>query len=109
MRRMRKTLRPRSRSGPAAPSSDGRPDWRARLTPLQRLCLLASPDRDRGGSLSALVVFSCDQKYFPLAKGLVLSLKGAGLGQSGIGLAFIDIGCTPQALQWFSDQGVRVL
>jgi hypothetical protein len=59
--------------------------------------------------LSALVVFSCDQKYFPLAKGLVLSLRAAGLAQSGIGIGFIDIGCNPQSLKWFSDQGIRVL
>ena len=59
--------------------------------------------------MSTLVVFSCDQKYFPLAKGLVLSLKTAGLAQSGIGVAFIDIGCNPQSLKWFSDSGIRVL
>jgi len=59
--------------------------------------------------VSTLVVFSCDQKYFPLAKGLVLSLKTAGLAQSGIGVAFIDIGCNPQSLKWFSDSCIRVL
>jgi hypothetical protein len=54
-------------------------------------------------------VFSCDQNYFPLAKGLVLSLTEQGLEQSGIGLGFIDIGCDRQSLDWLRRHGVTVL
>ena len=60
-------------------------------------------------TVSSLVVFSCDQNYFPLAKGLVLSLQGAGLRQSGIVLGFIDIGCNPQCIAWFQHQGLQVV
>lgn len=59
--------------------------------------------------MSNLVVFSCDRNFFPLAKGLVLSLRGVGLEESGITLAFIDIGCEPQSIAWLREQGVRVL
>ena len=46
---------------------------------------------------------------FPLAKGLVLSLAGANLEESGIRLAFIDIGCDGPSLAWLSERGVTVL
>ena len=59
--------------------------------------------------MSTLVVFCCDQTYFPLAKGLVLSFQSAGLEQSGIALGFIDIGCNPESLKWFADQGIRIV
>ena len=59
-------------------------------------------------SLSTLIVFSCDQKYFPLAKGLVLSLVEKGLDRDGIGIAFIDIGCDAQSLTWLRQHRVQV-
>jgi hypothetical protein len=59
--------------------------------------------------LSTLVVFSCDEKYFPLAKGLVLSLSEARLRESGITLTFIDIGCEPRSIAWLSEHGVQIL
>ncbi|HXJ01436.1 MAG TPA: hypothetical protein VNH44_09435, partial [Micropepsaceae bacterium] len=59
--------------------------------------------------MSTFVVFCCDQNYFPLAKGLVLSLAGAALEEAGIKLAFIDIGCDAQSLAWFRERGVSVL
>src|SRR5437868_2139202 len=59
--------------------------------------------------MTALVVFSCDEAYFPLAKGLVLSLQNQGLEKSGIGLGFIDIGCAAESVNWLRGHGVRVL
>lgn len=59
--------------------------------------------------MTALVVFSADEAYFPLAKGLVLSLQNQGLEESGIGLAFVDIGCAPQSLAWLHGNAVRVV
>lgn len=58
--------------------------------------------------LDTLIVFSCDQNYFPLAKGLVLSiLEPEGL-PGMFGLACIDIGCSPDALAWFASHEVKV-
>ncbi|HEX3484764.1 MAG TPA: hypothetical protein VHT51_06860 [Micropepsaceae bacterium] len=59
--------------------------------------------------MSTFVVFCCDRNYFPLAKGLVLSLTNAGLEESGIRLAFIDIGCEPDSVAWLRERGVHVL
>jgi hypothetical protein len=55
------------------------------------------------------IVFSANDSYFLLAKGLVLSIKKTGAMQPGFELAFIDLGCTPEHLQWLRDQGVRVM
>src|SRR4051812_23474482 len=59
--------------------------------------------------MTALVVFSWDEAYFPLAKGLVLSLENQGLERSGIGLGFVDIGCAADSLNWLRDRGVRIV
>jgi hypothetical protein len=55
-----------------------------------------------------LVVFSCDQNYFLLAKGLVLSLLQCELDCEHIGLAFLDAGCDRTALDWLKARGVEV-
>jgi len=44
------------------------------------------------------VVFSADDAYFPLAKGLVLSILHAGPPPPSCELAFIDLGCSPDRL-----------
>ena len=59
--------------------------------------------------MTALVAFSCDEAYFPLAKGLVLSLQNQGLEQRDLGLGFVDIGCTAESLAWLRGRGVRVI
>lgn len=59
--------------------------------------------------MPTFVVFCCDQNYFPLAKGLVLSLDRAELENNGITLAFIDIGCEQESVAWLNERGVRVL
>jgi hypothetical protein len=55
------------------------------------------------------IVFAADENYFLLAKGLVLSIQSAGAMRPEHALALIDLGCTPDHLQWFREQGVRVV
>lgn len=59
--------------------------------------------------MSTLVVFACDEKYFPLAKGLVLSLVESKVDRDGIGIAFIDIGCEPQSIAWLRQHRVIII
>jgi hypothetical protein len=55
------------------------------------------------------IVFACDEAYFFLARGLVLSLLEAGL-TDGVGrLILIDIGCGPESLDWMKEHGVEVV
>src|SRR5882672_7524137 len=58
--------------------------------------------------IDTLIVCCCDERYFPLAKGLVLSILEHQPLAPGIGLAFIDIGCDPGATQWLHGRGVEV-
>lgn len=55
------------------------------------------------------IVFSCDQGYFFLARGLVLSLADAGYPNADTKVVLIDIGCEPEALAWMRDHGVDVV
>jgi lipopolysaccharide biosynthesis glycosyltransferase len=54
------------------------------------------------------IVCACDQVYFPMVKGLMLSLLDPGPLPDGIGLAFIDVGCSGSSLDWMGRHGVRV-
>lgn len=54
------------------------------------------------------LVFSSDRNYFPLAKGLVLSLQRTEALSPGRELAFIDLGCSPSQLQWLAEKNIRV-
>ncbi|WP_443750091.1 hypothetical protein [Asticcacaulis solisilvae] len=62
-----------------------------------------------------VLMSSCDEGYFPLAKGLFLSLLEApealGPEEEGpdIRLAFLDIGCAPSSLDWLRDRGIEVV
>lgn len=58
--------------------------------------------------VDTLIVCSCDQSYFPLLKGLILSICEQGRLGAGIGLAFIDIGCEARSVSWLQERGVRV-
>jgi hypothetical protein len=58
--------------------------------------------------MDTLVVLSSDQNYFPLAKGLVLSLKACQLDRDKFGIAFIDLGCSREAVEWLRKQDVEV-
>jgi hypothetical protein len=55
------------------------------------------------------VVFSCDDAYFFLARGLVMSLADVGYPSTDTKLFLIDIGCGPDALAWMKDHGVEIL
>lgn len=61
-----------------------------------------------GGQPNTLIVCACDQLYFPMVKGLILSLLDPGPLPDGLGMAFIDVGCTRSALDWMEDRGVRI-
>ena len=55
------------------------------------------------------VVFSCDEHFFGLAKGLVLSLRQEGGDLSPKNLYFLDIGASHNNLQWLEAQGVSIV
>ena len=55
------------------------------------------------------IVFSCDEAYFFLARGLVLSLAEAGYPNGDTKLVLIDIGCGPASQSWMKDNGVEVM
>lgn len=55
-----------------------------------------------------LVVCACDQLYFPMVKGLMLSLLDPGALPDGVGLAFIDVGCSRSSLDWMKSRNVRI-
>ena len=55
------------------------------------------------------IVFSCDQGYFFLARGLVLSLADAGYPNADAKVVLIDIGCEPESLAWMREHGVEVV
>ncbi|MFI5011425.1 MAG: hypothetical protein ACHQAY_03665 [Hyphomicrobiales bacterium] len=55
------------------------------------------------------IVFSCDDAYVFLARGLVLSLAEAGYPDGDTKLILIDIGCGPEALSWMREHGVEIV
>ena len=55
------------------------------------------------------IVFSCDEAYVFLARGLVLSLADAGYPNGDAKVVLIDIGCGPQSLAWMREHGVDVV
>jgi hypothetical protein len=70
---------------------------------------MTAPSRQTmSASVDTLIICSCDQTYFPLAKGLVLSILDAGPLPAGVGLGFVDIGCEPAAIEWLLERNVMV-
>jgi len=55
------------------------------------------------------IVFSCDEGYVFLARGLVLSLAAAGYPNGEFKLVLVDLGCGPESLAWMKDRGVEVV
>jgi hypothetical protein len=55
------------------------------------------------------IVFACDEAYFLLARGLVLSLAEAGFSNRHGKLILIDIGCGAASLDWMRERGVEVV
>jgi hypothetical protein len=62
----------------------------------------------QSAAASTAIVFSCDQAYFFLARGLVLSLADAGYPNADTKVVLIDIGCDADALLWMQERGVMV-
>src|SRR5262245_21156666 len=55
------------------------------------------------------LIFSCDEAYAFLARGLVLSLTALGYPNGDTQLVLVDIGCGPETLAWMRNQGVDVI
>lgn len=58
--------------------------------------------------MPSTIIFSCDEKFMPLAKGLVLSLKQFGVPNQELHMNFIDIGCGAESLDWLRAHGIRI-
>ena len=56
-----------------------------------------------------VVAASCDERYFPLIKGLYLSLQDNGNLPPDVELAFVDIGCSSESLEWLGERGIRTV
>jgi hypothetical protein len=56
-------------------------------------------------SRKSAIVFALDEKFAPLGKGLVLSLRGLGLPDESADLCLIDIGCGQETQNWMTGQG----
>jgi hypothetical protein len=54
------------------------------------------------------ITFSCDAGYFPLLKGLILSLRRDGGGWDDVALYLADVGCSPADVAWAEAHGVTV-
>jgi hypothetical protein len=55
------------------------------------------------------IVFSCDEAYAFLARGLVLSLAEAGFPNGKTAVVLIDIGCGAETLSWMKDRRIQVV
>ena len=60
-------------------------------------------------SVNSAIVFSCDEAYAFLARGLVLSLADVGFPSREVAVILIDIGCEPDTLSWMKDRGIRIV
>jgi hypothetical protein len=58
--------------------------------------------------MGSLIVCSCDQTYFPMVKGLVLSITESGALPANSRMAFLNLGLDGAALQWLENHGVLV-
>ena len=59
--------------------------------------------------MTTAIVFSSDEAYVFLARGLVLSLLAAGFPNADVRLVLIDIGCSPEALAWMRAHRVEIV
>jgi hypothetical protein len=56
-------------------------------------------------SAKSVIVFALDEKFAPLGKGLVLSLRALGLPDESVYLCLIDIGCSEETRDWMTRAG----
>lgn len=59
-------------------------------------------------SSKAAIVFALDEKFAPLGKGLVLSLRALNLPDGSVDLCMIDIGCGQETQEWMKRQGCAI-
>ena len=59
-------------------------------------------------SLKTAIVFSCDENYIALVKGLVLSLRELCYPRQGFDLVLINIGCSQKSLDWMEANEVVI-
>jgi len=57
---------------------------------------------------SKAIVFSCDENFSPLAKGLVLSLKRQGFPNSDVDVVFLNFGCRDETLAWLEQRRIKI-
>ena len=55
------------------------------------------------------LVSACDENYFPLVKGLYLSMIESGALTNNVDLAFLNIGCHHNSIDWLVNNGIAVL
>ena len=60
-------------------------------------------------AVNSAIVFSCDEAYAFLARGLVLSLADVGFPSRDVAVILIDIGCEPDTLSWMKDRGIQIV
>jgi len=60
-------------------------------------------------SAISAIVFSCDEAYAFLARGLVLSLAEAGFPNDKTAVVLIDIGCGTDTLSWMKEGGIQIV
>jgi len=58
--------------------------------------------------MATALIFSTDENFAPLAKGLVLSILSQDKAQAEFALNLIDIGCSSDTLAWMKERGVNV-
>jgi hypothetical protein len=58
---------------------------------------------------NSAIVFSCDEAYAFLARGLVLSLAEAGFPNDKAAVVLIDIGCGTKTLSWMKEVGIQIV
>ena len=54
--------------------------------------------------VKSAIVFALDEKFAPLGKGLVLSLRALGLPDDTVDLCLVDIGCRQETQDWMRQQ-----
>jgi lipopolysaccharide biosynthesis glycosyltransferase len=70
--------------------------------------MVGKPRHGERERMSSLIVCACDQNYFPMVKGLILSINESKALPEGTRLAFLDLGLTEAAQNWLEGQGVLV-
>ena len=63
---------------------------------------------DEGLVDDVMIISACDEGYFPLVKGLFLSIIAGSNVPANIRLGFVDVGCGDASLEWLRSRGVVI-